>query len=81
MDERFVTIAEYWSSFEAYVARAKLQEQGVPCVVEDAVLNVVLGIPMNPAKLKVPEHLAERAEEILGEQLQPPRQAETDEAE
>ena len=80
MAEEFVTVAEYWAPFEAYVARAKLEDQGVRCIVEDAVMNVVLGVSMGPVKLMVPEHLVERAQEILGDQLQPPHDAEEDDA-
>jgi hypothetical protein len=81
MAEEFVTVAEFWTPFEAYVARAKLEDQGVPCVVDAETWASIYGLAYQRARLKVPEHLVERAEEILGERLEPPHQDEKDDAE
>ena len=78
MAEVLVTIAEYWTPFEAHLARAKLEEQDVPCVIEDEGVAALFGAAAGRVKLKVPAHLAERAEEILGDFLAPPHEAETD---
>jgi hypothetical protein len=67
---RWVTVATFWQSTEAHIARLKLESEEIDCVLIDENLvatdwlyaNAVGGI-----KLRVPEEDAARARQILSE--------------
>ena len=80
MAEELVTVAEFWTSFQAELARQTLEEAGIPSVIEDEAWARIYGMASQGAKLKVPAHLAERAEEILADLQQPSDETEEDDA-
>ncbi len=67
MDDEFVTIREYRAPWEAHVAAARLEDEGIPCEIDDEDAATVFGSAVDFVKLKVPESLSERADEILQE--------------
>jgi hypothetical protein len=68
MEEEFVTIREYRTPWEAHVARARLEEDGIACLVEDEDAANAFGSAIDriAVRLKVAESQRERADEILG---------------
>ncbi|MEM6561386.1 MAG: hypothetical protein AAF656_07280 [Planctomycetota bacterium] len=66
-DGRWVTVGRYRSTFEAHLARLKLQSEEIDCVIlEENVANLQLfGVLGGGAVLQVPDELAESARSIL----------------
>jgi len=67
MDEEFVVIREYRTPWEAHVAAARLEDEGIPCTVEDEDAATAFGSAIGgiAVSLKVPESCREKAEELL----------------
>ncbi len=81
MDEEFVTIREYRTPWEAHVAAARLEDEGIPCEIDDEDAATVFGSAVDFVKLKVAESLSERADEILLELEEAAQDADDDEDE
>ena len=65
MEERFVIVGEYSKPFEAWLARDRLTEQGIPAFLDGEEHNVLSLGQMSPIRLRVPESDAPRATGIL----------------
>ena len=80
MEEEFVTIREFRTPWEAHVARARLEEEGIVCLVEDEDAASVFGSAIDriAVRLKVAESQREQAEEILGSLEEPAEEGEDD---
>ncbi len=67
MDEEFVVIREYRTPWEAHVAAARLEDEGIPCMVEDEDAASAFGSAIGEIAvgLKVPESCREKADRIL----------------
>jgi hypothetical protein len=66
---RWITIATFSMAAEAHLARLKLENEGVACVIVDEHListNWLLSPAIGGIKLQVPEELAGQAREVLG---------------
>lgn len=60
-----VTIKTFSHGFEAHVARAKLDSEGIPATLADEHMGNLL--PISEVRLQVPEPYAQRAIEILSQ--------------
>jgi hypothetical protein len=65
MEEELVTIRRYFTPWEAHVAAARLEEEGIPCAVENEESATVFGAALAFVKLKVRESDSERATQML----------------
>jgi hypothetical protein len=67
MEEEMVTIRTFRTPWEAHVAKARLEEDGIACVIDDEDAATVFGsaLAFASVKLKVPQSQSERADEIL----------------
>ncbi|MFC3853044.1 putative signal transducing protein [Salinispirillum marinum] len=65
-----VTIARFSMAFEAQIAKARLDSEGMPAFLADVHTNNALSIygdAFGGIRLQVPEEVAERAVQILAE--------------
>lgn len=61
-----VTIKNFASAPEAYVARSKLASENIPAIITDEHMSNMLNV-FGGVRLQVPEAFAERASKILAE--------------
>ncbi len=68
MERRWETVATFSQPVEAHLARARLEAEGIPCVVADEYLvrvNWLLSNAVGGVKLMVPAWEAPRARDVL----------------
>lgn len=66
--EQQVTIAEYSDFSRAHIARAKLESEGIPCIVITPASNVFGGgVMYSGIQIRVPKEAAEHAYAVLAD--------------
>jgi hypothetical protein len=80
-DETIVVLRTYYDPMLAHIIRTRLEENGIPCTVEDSMMNVyaVYNNGAGNIKLKIFQRDVEKAEAILAEDAQLPVEPLTDE--
>jgi hypothetical protein len=65
---RWITVATYWQSEEAHLARIRLESEDIPCVIQDeqlGALGTFFASMIGGIKVQVPAEDAERASRLL----------------
>ncbi len=80
-EEKIVVLRTYYDPMLAHIIRTRLEENGVPCIVDDNMMSVypVYSNAAGGIKLRVFEHDVEKAEAILAEDAELPIDPVTDE--
>lgn len=66
--DNWITLKEFNSEQEAAIVKGRLEDAGIPCMIESTTMQSVYPLTMTwaPIKLLVPESQATAAREILG---------------
>ena len=65
MTDKLITIATYTDRLESVLAQARLEEEGVKCLIQEDSTFSLFGFPAGSINLQVKESDAERALAIL----------------